>query len=177
MPYILVRRTDDLALIYELLNPVCRPACDTGNRKDRSKHLRRNAEHRIYKSAVKVDIAADRLMQVLAAGQELGRQLFYLRIEHELFCESLFLRQAARVLLQNDGTRIVQCVDGVSHSIDQPALVKRLFVDDFFQICVNLVIIFPVLYMLLDIGEHVLDLQVCTAVPGSFQRTERSGYR
>lgn len=56
-----VRWTDNLALIYQLLDPVCRPARDTGDCKDRCKDLDWQLQHCINKSAVEINIRANRL--------------------------------------------------------------------------------------------------------------------
>ena len=71
LPDILVCRTNDLAFIYQLFDSVSTPACNSGNRKDRSEHLLRNIQHGVNKSTVEVDIAADWFMQILAVGQKI----------------------------------------------------------------------------------------------------------
>ena len=66
----LVCRTDDLIHAHKLLHPMCTPADDSGNRKQRGVQLYRYSEHIIDKSAVKVHIRADALIHLALLGNE-----------------------------------------------------------------------------------------------------------
>ena len=56
-----VSRTDNLALVHKLLDPVCRPAGDTGDCKNRCEDLNRQLQHRIDESTVEINICTDGL--------------------------------------------------------------------------------------------------------------------
>ena len=63
----------------------------------------------------------------------------------------------------------------MSHAVDQARLVVGLLVHDLCQVVGDLVVVFPIRHMLLDVGLHRPDLVVCTAMLLSLERADGCG--
>ena len=59
MTDIFISRTDDLSFVDKLFDPVCGPAGDTGDSKDRGVELFWKAKHCVDETAVEINICTD----------------------------------------------------------------------------------------------------------------------
>ena len=73
----LIGRTDNLTAIGEFLDPMCAPAYDAGDSKDRREQFRGKIQHAVDKAAVEVYIGAYALIDFALFGNDLRRQAFY----------------------------------------------------------------------------------------------------
>ncbi len=99
---------------------------------------------------------------------EFLRQPLHPVIEGELFLHALLIGQLPRVLFQDPLPRVRQRVDRVTHAIDQAGAVKGFPIQNLLQIRRQFRLIRPVAHMLLEVGKHVLHLQVRAAVLRAF---------
>ena len=129
-----VRWTDNLALIYQLLDPVCRPAGDTGDCKNRCKDLDWQLQHCIHKSAVEIDIRANRLECTAMLTDQLRCDTLNSVIQCKLILQAFLLGKLLRILLQDYRSWIGLTINRVSHTIDQSRMVEALLVKESLQI-------------------------------------------
>lgn len=69
--------TDDFAGVDQLFQPMCTPAGDPGDCKNRGEEFKRQSEHAVDKTAVEVDIGADALIHFSFIPDHLGSQSFH----------------------------------------------------------------------------------------------------
>ena len=148
---------------------MCTPARHTRNGKDRSEEFFRDTKHGIYKSTVEVYICTDILEQLPVLHNQLACNTFNLIVKFEFVCHAFLLCKSLCKTLQDHFSRIRKGIDCMSHTIDQPCMVKGFFIQHFLQIFRDLFVTFPVFYICLQICEHILDLQVGTAMTRTLQ--------
>ena len=83
------------------------------------------------------------------------------------------MRQRMHCALQNLLTRVADGVNGVTHTVDQALVVERLAVEQLFEIGGDRVVVRPVAHVLLQILKHLKHLDVCAAVLGTLERSQR----
>ena len=153
---------------------MCAPACDTRDGEQRRDKLLRDAEHRIQKAAVEIDVGTDGLSSLLALVEHLRRDLFDLGIQLKLVVSAFFHRELFDLIFEDRCTGVGHGVYGVADTVDQTLTVKCLLVEDLFEVCGDLIFVRPIRDVLFDVGKHLCDLDVCTAVAGTFQGAEGS---
>ena len=82
MTDIFISRTDDLSFVDKLFDPVCGPAGDTGDSKDRGVELFWKAKHCVDETAVEINICTDWFEQTALFGDTLAGNAFYLSLIH-----------------------------------------------------------------------------------------------
>ena len=153
---------------------MCTPPGDTRNREEWCEKLFRNIQHCINKSAVEVNVSTDRFQHLSVCHDLFTGDSFYAVIKCEFIVKSLFRSKLLCIALQNLFSWVGDCVDCVSHSIDQSRLIKGFFIKNQAEILTNLIFVSPVFDRLLNIIKHPLRFQVCTTMTRSFQRTDGS---
>lgn len=91
MPDKFVCRTDNLALIHQLLDPVCGPAGDTGDCEDWRKDLDWQFQHRVDESTVEIDIRTNCLECTTMLTDQLRCDTFHSVVQCELILQALLL--------------------------------------------------------------------------------------
>ena len=86
-----VRWTDNLALVHKLLDPVCRPAGDTGDCKNRCEDLNWQFQHRLDKSTVEIDIRTNRLECTAMLTNQVRCDSLHSVVQRELILQALLL--------------------------------------------------------------------------------------
>ena len=92
----------------------------------------------------------------------------------ELILIAFFYSQFAQISFKYLRSRVGDRVNGMSHTIDQSAVIKRFFIQQTQQIRLDLFFILPVLNLFLHLVKHADYFQVCTAVFRSFQGRQGS---
>ena len=131
-----------------------RPTGHTSTGEQRSEQILRNAQHGVHEAGIHVHVRAHILPCALLVEDNLGRQALDLLKQAELGLEFSAHSQLLGEALANNGTRIGQRVNCMTHAVDQAALVISLFVHDLRKICRNLVIVFPIDDVVLDLLLH-----------------------
>ena len=85
-------------------------------------------------------------------------------IQGVFFFVSFFLRQLLYEHFEDISSWVRYGVDRMAHSIDQPLLVKCLFLQQVVQILAHFIFVFPVRKIFLHVFKHLSYLDVRTAV-------------
>ena len=172
----LVRRTDDLAGVHQLLDPVRAPSDDPRGGEQRGVELLGDAQHAVDETAVEIHVGTDPGEGVLLGFYESGGDLLDGRVQLEVVVPSLGYRQLLNEGFEDDRPGIGNGVHCVPHAVDQTGLVEDLLVQDPGQVRPELVLVIQVLHVRLDVGDHVHDLDVGTSVLWALQRGKRRGH-
>ena len=92
--------------------------------------------------------------------------------EGKFFFTSFFFSQVTSQFFQNNGTRIGNCIDGMTDTVNQAGLVISLFVQHAHEISIDFIHILPVANVLFQMMEHIDNLDIGTTVQRTFQRTD-----
>lgn len=167
--------TDDLVAVGKLFKPMRRPARDAGYGEHGRIERLGQIEHGVDESRIKIDVGADRAGIVVQFGHHLRGQGSDAVIQLEFPFFALFHGQFSRKFFENLAAGVGFCVNGVSHAVNQAALIENFFAQDLIEIILHR-IARPVLAdVCLDVLEHQRHLQVGAAVFGPLQRTEGGG--
>ena len=96
-------------------------------------------------------------------------------VKFEFFVEAFLVGKCLGIFLQNNASWIGFCIYRMTDTIDEALTVKSFAVQNLGQILSDFIIIIPVGNMFFDIFEHLLNLQIGTAVLWPFQGSEGSG--
>ena len=152
------------------------PARDARDRKDGREEFGRDAQHAVGKAAVKVDVRRNALVDLAALRDDLGRELFDLRIEGVLLFEPLLAGELFDRALEDAGARVGDAVHGVAHAVDEPRAVERLAFQEVLKVLRDRLVARDV-DVLLHVGEHLIDADVGAAVAGALEGCERRRHR
>ena len=83
--------------------------------------------------------------------------------------------EGTRLFFELDGTRIGQCVNGVTDAVDETALVPHLAAQNAFEVIFHFVIAVPVLHILHNVRHHLAYLVVRAAVTEALQGADSCG--
>ena len=150
------------------------PSYNTRRRKNRCVQCRRKIEHTVDKSAVKIDVCINTLIHLSLFSDDLRRKVLYFFIKTVFCLMAFFLRKLFHKPFEYIRSRIGDRINGMSHTVDQSFPVERFFIKKRFQICPDLIFVFPVCQNRLHILEHLSHFDVRAAVLRSFQRCHRS---
>ena len=150
---------------------MCHPSYDTRHGEYRSVDLLRQSYHLIDETRVEVDVGTDRLLGVAMGLDTLDAFLLKQSQEFIFLLSALLSCQFACQSLQLLGTRVAQCVHSMTDAIYQTRPVVHLLVEYSVEISVNLVNRSPVMYLLLEVMNHVYHLDIGTTMKRTFQRT------
>ena len=109
--------------------------------------------------------------------QALDTLLLYELQEFILVLSSLLLGQFASQTFQLYGTRIAQCVDRMTDTIDKTSLVVSLLVEHTGEINIQFLHVLPVSDLLFQVMEHIDHLDVGTTMKRTFQAADTGGNR
>ena len=168
MTDIFISRTDDLSFVDKLFDPVCGPAGDTGDSKDRGVELFWKAKHCVDETAVEINICTDWFEQTALFGDTLAGNAFYRLIASKFFLAVLLSGKLLCIFFQNHTTWIGQCINSMAHTIDKTSSIECFTIKYFGQVGAQFVFVLPVCNILFNIFKHLHNLQVGTAVARSF---------
>ena len=148
------------------------PSRDTCDRENRREQLFRDSKHSIYETAVKVYVCADIFEKSSLFHDQSSGKAFYEFIEGKFLHHALLHCEVFGEAFQDDFTWVRKGINGMSHTVDQTAVVEDFFVEDLAEIAFHFFLIGPVFDVCLDILEHVLDFEVCTTMTRSLEGTD-----
>ena len=148
---------------------MCAPTRNTSCCKKRSIKLTRNIKKAVKKSAVKIDICGNALIDFTLSADNLRSQSFNSLIKIKFIIVTFGKRKLFNSTFKNYLTRVRNCINCVSHTIDKTFFIKNLLVKELFKIIFKSVLVFPVLNMLFEILKHIVNLNICTAVLRTFE--------
>lgn len=126
-----ISRTDNLTAIYDFLKSMCAPTCNSGCSEHRCIKLTRNVKHTVKQTAVKIDIGRNTFINLTLFADNLRSKSFYSLIKFKVliiaFCFCKFLNCA----LKNNLTRVRNCINSVTHTIDKTHSVECLLFEYF----------------------------------------------
>ncbi len=132
--YVFVRRSNNFyPCLPAFLQTMCTPSGNTGNAK--SSKIPRNTKHSIYKkTTVKSTFATNRFItQMCFHNPNLLDTSFHCFIQMKFIHFTFCLRQFFCIAFQNHGTRVRQCINRMSHSINQTGFIKRYLDSEFYS--------------------------------------------
>ena len=151
---------------------MCAPAYNTCNGKHRCIKLQRQIQHAVNKSAVKIHIGTDTLIDLTFLCNNLWCKTLYCSIQLIILHSALFSCKLFYIAFKDFCTWIGNRIDRMSHTIDQSTLIKSLFMKKLLKICTDFLFITVVMYMFTHIVKHFYDFDVGTAVFRAFQRAQ-----
>ncbi len=172
---VLVGGADDLAGGHVLLHAVGTPAGDTGNGKEGGIHFGGNVQHAVDKTGVHIHIGAHLLRASLEVAEEIRRQTLDGFEQVEVIAVALLVGLLAGEFLEQHGAGIGLGVDRVAHTVDESATVAGLLVEDLQEVGRKLVVVAVIFDIGLNLVEHLLHLEVGTAVAGALEGADAAG--
>ena len=97
-------------------------------------------------------------------GDDLRRQIFYHGVQTPVILAAFFFRKLFHKALENDGTGIRYGINRVSHTVDQPLVIKGFSVQELPQVVFYFFSVLRIPYVLFQIIKHPHDLDIGTAV-------------
>ena len=151
---------------------MCRPAGNAGNGEDRREQIHRQSQHAVYKAAVEVHIGTNALIDLPVLGDNFLGKAFHGGVQLVLSVAALFIGKLFHKGFQDHGSGVGYGVHRMTHAIDQTAVVEALAAEQPLEIFPQSVLVLPVGAVLLQVFEHLHNLDVRPAVLRSFQRAQ-----
>ena len=129
----------------------------------KSSCLERDQSYMLYR------LSQEQLAMLL---HEFDGNAFNTVVKFEFFGQAFLVGKCLGIFLQNNASWIGFCIYRMTDAIDEALTVKGFAVQNLGQIISDFIIILPVGNMFFDIFEHLLNLQIGTAVLWPFQGTE-----
>ena len=170
----LVRGAYDLLGGVEFLDSVRAPARNTRDREEGSVHLDGDVEHTVNETGIEVHVCTHRLVRALEGIEEIGSDTLDRLKQCEVVGVALLFCEIVGVLLEHLRTGVGERVYRVSHTVDESRAVAKLLLENSCQHLAKLCLVVRVLHIFLDAVEHLLNLDVRTAVERALERADRA---
>ena len=154
---------------------MCAPTCNSGNCKKRRVQFAGNAQHAVYKSRIEIDVGADSLFAAMELAENFRSKALDDVVKVEFFKAILFLCKFCSLVAKENCTRIADCINSVSLTVNQARAVKGFLASDLSKIFTVFVFVCPVLNIALDVVHHFHYADVCSTMAASLEGTYGCG--
>ena len=156
---------------------MCTPTDNTCHGEQRREDFLRQPNHLVNKARIEIHIARNRLAIILHTAKHINGTLLEQFKESELAFFPFFAGKVAGKLLQQNGARVGNGIDGMSDTIYQAGLVIGFLVEHAGEVSINFIHVRPVLNVFLQMVEHIGNLDIGTSMKRPFQGTDTCRYR